>query len=239
LAGQLAAAEASGQKAWIISHIPASNDCLPDWSNFHNTIVTRFNATIAGIFSGHTHRDQFELYFDGKGNATQNALAVGWIGPSVTPYTQLNPGWRVYTVDQNTFEVTDAVTYITDLSKAAELDQSGGSPTWFKEYSMRDLLSGWPSGAPLNATFFRELVSSFQSDDNLFQEWYQYCNKQGPSAAGGCSGSCKTDIIQDMMAGDSVTAVHSSPFKRSSKPLDRAFKPWNKALCRGHSSQHR
>lgn len=238
LISQLSAAEMGGQKAWIISHVPASNDCLPNWSNFHNTIVNRFNATIAGIFSGHTHRDQFELYYDGKGQAANNAVQVGWIGPSVTPYTELNPGWRVYTVDPATFEVTDAVTYITDLSKAADLDASGDEPTWFKEYSMRDLLPTWPSSAPLNATFFAELVDTFQSDDDVFQEYYQYRSKMGPSAAGGCTGSCKSDIIQDLMAGDSTGATASSPIPRRREPLTQAWKPWNKDLCRVHSSAH-
>ena len=71
------------------------------------------------IFFGHTHEDQFSVRHDfmcafpladfGQiqiyyaNNATNisadAALATSWIGPSLTPLTNLNSGFRVYEVD--------------------------------------------------------------------------------------------------------------------------------------------
>ena len=71
------------------------------------------------IFFGHTHGDQFsvrhnfmrtspltdfgqiQIYY--ANNATNinadTALTTSWIGPSITPLTNLNSGFRVYEVD--------------------------------------------------------------------------------------------------------------------------------------------
>ena len=38
------------------------------------------------------------MYYDEKSNFTR-PVSVGYIGPSVTPYGMLNPGYRIYTVD--------------------------------------------------------------------------------------------------------------------------------------------
>lgn len=57
----------------------------------------RYEATITAQFFGHTHFDEFEIFYD-----TENpgrAVSVAYIGPSVTPYVNLNPGYRIYYVD--------------------------------------------------------------------------------------------------------------------------------------------
>lgn len=57
----------------------------------------RYETTITAQFFGHTHFDEFELFYD-----TENlgrAVSVAYIGPSVTPYVNLNPGYRIYYID--------------------------------------------------------------------------------------------------------------------------------------------
>ena len=59
--------------------------------------VCRYESTIVSQFFGHTHYDEFELFYD-----TENlgrAVSIAYIGPSVTPYADLNPGYRIYYVD--------------------------------------------------------------------------------------------------------------------------------------------
>ena len=56
----------------------------------------RYANTIAAQFFGHTHFDHFELYYDPE---SKKPISVGYISPSVTTFTGLNPGYRVYTVD--------------------------------------------------------------------------------------------------------------------------------------------
>lgn len=60
-------------------------------------IDNRFETTISAQFFGHTHYDEFELFYDEY--RSRRAINVAYIGPSVTSYYGLNPGYRIYTVE--------------------------------------------------------------------------------------------------------------------------------------------
>lgn len=50
----------------------------------------RYESTITGQFFGHTHQDEFQMFYD---EATMSRpLGVAFIAPSVTTYINLNPG---------------------------------------------------------------------------------------------------------------------------------------------------
>lgn len=52
--------------------------------------VFRYESTITGQFFGHTHLDEFQMFYD---EATMTRpLGVAFIAPSVTSYVNLNPG---------------------------------------------------------------------------------------------------------------------------------------------------
>lgn len=57
----------------------------------------RYESTITAQFFGHTHFDEFQLFYDPKDLG--RAVGVSYISPSVTPFVNLNPGYRVYYVD--------------------------------------------------------------------------------------------------------------------------------------------
>lgn len=59
--------------------------------------VFRYESTITAQFFGHTHYDEYELFYDTSDFG--RAVNVAFIGPSVTPYADLNPGYRIYYVD--------------------------------------------------------------------------------------------------------------------------------------------
>lgn len=48
-------------------------------------------------FFGHTHTDEFEIFYDMKDNS--RPFGIGYLGPSATTFTYMNPGYRVYYVD--------------------------------------------------------------------------------------------------------------------------------------------
>lgn len=51
---------------------------------------SRYESTITGQFFGHTHVDEFQMFYD---EATMSRpLGVAFIAPSVTTYINLNPG---------------------------------------------------------------------------------------------------------------------------------------------------
>lgn len=57
----------------------------------------RYESTIAGFFYGHTHNDQFMIFYDP--DDPQRAYHVGYVAQSQTPFHDLNPGYKVYIVD--------------------------------------------------------------------------------------------------------------------------------------------
>ena len=98
LVSVLTEAEAAGEKVHIMSHIPPGNkDCLGAWGRNYGRIIERFENTIRAQFFGHTHNDQFIVFYDSQTNS--RPLNVGFVTPSVTTYTGMNPAYVIYTVD--------------------------------------------------------------------------------------------------------------------------------------------
>ena len=75
--------------------------------------MVRFESTIIAMFTGHSHDDEFELFY--RDDSRTEAAVIDYIGPSATPYTNANPGFRVYEVTRRgrggagTFSESDAV----------------------------------------------------------------------------------------------------------------------------------
>lgn len=53
-------------------------------------LFIRYESTITGQFFGHTHFDEFQLFYDEE--TMTRAVGVAYIAPSVTTYINLNPG---------------------------------------------------------------------------------------------------------------------------------------------------
>lgn len=59
----------------------------------------RYESTVTGQFFGHTHFDHFEIFYD---QATlKRPTNVAYISPSVTPFSDLNMGYRIFIIDGN------------------------------------------------------------------------------------------------------------------------------------------
>lgn len=62
---ELQSAEFSNEKVHIIGHIPPGHsDCLKVWSRNYYKIISRYESTITAQFFGHTHYDEFEVFYD-------------------------------------------------------------------------------------------------------------------------------------------------------------------------------
>ena len=82
----------------ILSHIPPGNsDCWTIFSREFAKIINRFESTVAAQFYGHTHNEEYKVFYDAV-NPTR-AVNVAFVGGSLTTYSDMNPGYRVYTVD--------------------------------------------------------------------------------------------------------------------------------------------
>ena len=199
LINELQSSELIGERVLIIGHIPpGSNDCLQVWSSNYYRIVNRYESTIAAQFFGHTHQDEFQLFYEEEepvfnahgqlvvenpwekmardaairdaairdaairdaairdaairdsgvisnsrnpetwnaenelsespesGNSTHEykifesyrPTSIAYIGPSATTFGGVNPGYRIYTLDGDTFQVIDHETYYANLTEA-------------------------------------------------------------------------------------------------------------------------
>lgn len=154
-------------------------------------IIQRYSPhVIANIFFGHTHEDQISIYYDNN----QEPVVSGWIGPSLTPLTNLNSGYRMYEVDDSTWEIYDAYTFYADVNTFASLNITDGNGPVFKlEYSTREAYgaaANWPDDAPLNATFWQRVTEAMEKDRDLVELFNTYQGKSSVRSPNCTSEAC-------------------------------------------------
>ncbi|XP_046563304.1 sphingomyelin phosphodiesterase-like [Haliotis rubra] len=190
-------AEMKKEKVHILGHMPPGiSDCLKAWSwNYYN-IVNRFESTIAAQFFGHTHRDEFEVFYDNV-NFTR-AVSMAYIVPSITPYPNLNLGYRIYELDANrsgcSWSVLDHETYILNLTQA---NSAGSPPQWQLEYTAKstyNMESLYPKD-------WSNLIYQMRDNSTLFQTYYSLYYKSHPTDA--CDDKCRRDLLCALKSGRS------------------------------------
>ncbi len=71
---------------WLMVHFSKQSG-----SFLYNSLsFSRYESTITGQFFGHTHVDEFQMFYDE--DTLTRPLSVAFIAPSVTTYVNLNPG---------------------------------------------------------------------------------------------------------------------------------------------------
>lgn len=154
-------AETNREKVHILLHIPNGGvDSYRFWSQQYARIVDRFHHIITGQFCGHTHENEFNVFYDQQ-NANF-ATNVVFNGGSLTPYAYFNPNYVVYYVDKTSFEVIDQEVYFLNLTSS----NSGTSNEiqWSYQYSFKSLW-GLPDLSPrsMNSLVERLVVDPIAS----------------------------------------------------------------------------
>ncbi|KAJ5884215.1 acid sphingomyelinase [Penicillium tannophilum] len=201
---ELDAAETAGERVWLMGHMPmGASDAFHDGSNYFNQIIQRYDATIAAVFYGHTHKDEFEIAYSDYSNPTADtATMMSYIAPALTP-TSGNPTFRVYSVDPVTFGILDFQVYFANMSSSTYQTK----PTWEKYYSAKEaygsLLSPpvTDSAAELTPAFWHNVTALFESDDSVFQDYVARKSRGWDYSS--CTGTCKTDEICQLRAAES------------------------------------
>ncbi|XP_022243798.1 sphingomyelin phosphodiesterase-like [Limulus polyphemus] len=195
---ELQTAELQGEKVHIIGHIPpGSGNCIQVWSHNYYRIINRFENTVVAQFFGHTHNDEFEVFYDEK--TLDRPTNIAYIGPSVTTYGGGNPAYRIYTVDGNyprsSRAVLDHETYYLNITEVNLTDR----PMWEKMYSAKQAFR-------MKALFpsdWDDLIQRFEVNDALFQKFYRYFNKLSDFYNKPCVGACKAEILCNLRSGRS------------------------------------
>jgi sphingomyelin phosphodiesterase acid-like 3 len=191
LESTLARAAQNHEKVWLMFHIPPGIDgyatmvsyrslsqaadskdlCSraivpmwkPYWTGLFTHLVAEYQTTIAAMFAGHDHTDDFRVLHAGESNE-QFVL----IDPPISPIYGQNPAFRVVTfagggqlVDQNTY-------YLTNL-EAAQSDVPG---IWTREYSF---VEKWHSPR-LDATSLNTIYDQMRSDAEASAQWLTLLN---------------------------------------------------------------
>lgn len=185
---ELQAAENRKERVYLIGHIPPGhNDCIKIWSrNFHR-IVTRYESTIAAHFYGHTHFDELMLFYD---HEEARPTTVAYIGSSTTPYSNVNPSYKIYTADgdrpESTRLVLDGETYFMNLTEANLF----GVPRWKKLYSYKDAYN-MPSLLPED---WDVLLRSMNQDGKLLDKYLRHMHRHSDSFPH-CDAICRQEHL--------------------------------------------
>ncbi|CAM9601960.1 unnamed protein product [Bubo scandiacus] len=225
LVGVLAAAEQAGEKVHIIGHIPPGH-CLRSWSWNYYRIVSRFEGTIAAQFFGHTHVDEFEVFYDEE--TLTRPVSVAFVAPSVTTYINLNPGYRVYEVagayPGSSHAVLDHETFILNLTRANAAP--GARPRWQRLYGARQAY-GLPSAFPAD---WDRLIRRLQDDERLFQRFWFHLHKGHPPRPP-CGDACKAALLCALRTARSADPGLCRPL-RPALPFPRVQALWRRRqLC--------
>lgn len=101
---------------------------------------------------------------------SERPINIAYIGPSITPFINLNPSYRIYYIDgdhdKTTRTVVDHETWIMDLESANLND----NPVWFKSYSARDAYSM----KGLRPSDWHEFIEKMKNNDTLFDSYFKY-----------------------------------------------------------------
>ena len=225
---ELQAAEDAHERVWIVGHVLSGWDgysSIDAPTNLFYQIVSRYSHTIAAVFFGHTHEDQFSVFYrNSNGNSssvsrrTADAVGVQFIGPSITPLKHVNPSVRVLHVDPETYDVMDFDQYYTPLQNVPHDSHRGLE--WRHLYSARAAYSNfsasehagkysggvklengmWPQDAPLNATFWAALTDEMEQRPELVERFTQYQGRSSPYTPS-CTGECAKAKVCYMRSG--------------------------------------
>ncbi|KAE8628367.1 hypothetical protein XENTR_v10007483 [Xenopus tropicalis] len=205
-------AEEKGEKVHIIGHIPPGL-CLKSWSWNYYRIVNRYESTIAAQFFGHTHLDEFEMFYDEE--TLTRPVSVAFISPSVTTFINLNPGYRVYQIDgeypESSHMVLDHETYILNLTEANA--RPGQDPRWTLLYRALETY-GMKSAFPAD---WELLTRRFLQDERLFQTFWYLHHKGHVDEV--CQENCKTTLLCALRSGRSSDPELCKDLLLPGKPL--------------------
>ncbi|RUP52332.1 Metallo-dependent phosphatase-like protein [Jimgerdemannia flammicorona] len=169
LVNELQQAENDGDKVFIIGHMsPIHLDADHVLGMQFARVVARYHDIIAGQFYGHSHFDEFQIFYDVEKQRRDNSpnpdpINMAYLGPSVTPFTKLNPAFRVYKYSRKTHRLLNHYTYSFDLEEA---NKPGNEPQWYLLYDAKTAYGL----KDLNPTTWHDLTTDFLVPRNVIPD---------------------------------------------------------------------
>lgn len=216
LINELQEAEDENQRVWLISHVPTGNsDHFRDHSHYLDRIIQRYEATIAALFFGHTHKDEFQVSYSASNFKDRNwdtATAMGYIAPSLTP-TSGSPSFRVYQIDPVTYGVMDYTQYIANISDPSYQTK----PKWTPYYSAKENygsklsppVTADDTSVELTPAFWHNVTAVMEKDPSAFQDYWNKRTRGFDVST--CVGSCASNEICGLRGADTSNSCYQAP----------------------------
>ncbi|KAF2363934.1 Calcineurin-like phosphoesterase domain ApaH type [Trinorchestia longiramus] len=195
-------AEDAGEKVHVIGHITWGS-LLDSYSHSLNQLLTRFESTITGIFVGHSHEDEIQLFWDVADNS--RAVGISYFAPSLSSNGEKSPSFRMYEVDgpdgswvplYSSKTVRDSLTYSMNLTLA----NAGADPDFPLAYSAKEAYD-LPDLSPSS---WADVVFQMANDTELFDEYFRHYHSfwAEPADLKDCDAECRGDMLCGMVSGD-------------------------------------
>jgi hypothetical protein len=175
------------RKVWLVTHIPPGIDVFgylhgygscgnpplqikADYTKRLLNILRMYSETVAAIFTGHVHMDDFRLLFP-KGTRT-GALEAFIISPALSPLFGQNPAFRTIDFDSYSGEIQNMAVWYT--SSGADVQEA----VWEQEYDFKD--SYGLSPAPKNLETIARHFQYNATWKNNYTDFYYVSKKPAP-----------------------------------------------------------
>ncbi|CAH0605808.1 unnamed protein product [Chrysodeixis includens] len=187
LISELHKAELAGEKVHILAHIPPGvHDLTKTWTREYNRIVNRFSSTIAAEFNGHTHSDEFKIFY----SPDDTPINVAWGGGSVTSYTNYNLNYKIIDFNGATYAPESILNYVYNLTEANLTPNR--PPHWFQLYDMKNTFGL----TDLSAKSMDNLVHKMVTTNKEYLDMYAaFFSKVSDTRWPYCNDWCKIDNL--------------------------------------------
>jgi len=165
-------ATALGEKIILIGHA-ATASMFDDFAISLNTLIEKYSSIILDQFYGHAHTSTYQLTFDNKTGTVP--FVVSYIVGSVTTYSQLNPGYRIYQYDRSKFHQTQLSLELQNEDNNSDNDHL---VTNFAHYWI-DLVDAnrHPDQSPNWATKRYSALETYNLTDCSVQSWVNFAKQ--------------------------------------------------------------
>lgn len=149
--------------------------------------MRRFSKTIAAEFNGHTHSDEFKIFYSLTDGSPIN---VAWGAGSTTSYTFYNVNYKIVEFNPVTYQPESIVNYVYNLTEANLWPNR--PPHWFQLYDIKNTFGLVDlSAASMNDLVFRMVTTNRE----LLDLYSAFFSKVSDDRMGWCNDWCKIDNL--------------------------------------------
>ncbi|XP_053681998.1 sphingomyelin phosphodiesterase-like [Sabethes cyaneus] len=191
----LARAESRQERVHILSHIPPNHPTLlHGWSREYQRIVERYSGTIVAQFNGHSHFDEFAMFYDSRD--LSKPISVAWNGGALTPHVYNNPNYHIITLDPKNLGVSQLESYYLNLAEANENPRR--DLNWKLLFNMTDTY-GLEN---LSLESLDRFVQCLAADESVSQQYWANKVKKSPRVKRPLTAECRAALICDIVTTD-------------------------------------